>query len=118
MGTKFRQKGDVLDHVAGGAIAADDVVVMGDTIGIAEVDLATGETGAVAVEGVFEVPKTAGTAWAQGDSIDWDASAGEFHKGITPAAGDVAACGIAAKAAASGDTTAWLKLTPGTGTGS
>lgn len=115
MGTKYRQKGDIVDHVAGGAISADDVVVMGDSVGIALVDMASGETGAVAIEGVFEVPKTTGTAWAQGDKLDYDLSETEFHKGLVTAAGDIAGCAIAAKVAESADTTGWVKLAnPGT----
>lgn len=115
MGTKYKHEGDVLDHTAGSDISADDVVELGDSIGIALVDIANGEEGAVAVEGVFTVDKATGTAWSQGDKLDWDTSAGKFSKGITPASGDITSCGIAAADAASADATGLIKLTPGTG---
>lgn len=107
--------GEVIDYAnAGAAISAGDVVAAGDIVGIAMTDIAaTTGVGAVGIEGIFTVPKTAGTAWNQGDAIDWDASAGEFHKGVTPAAGDVVSAGIATVAAASAATTAQLKLLGG-----
>lgn len=119
MARKFKQKGDVLTYTnAGSAIAAGAVVAMADLVGIAEVDIAaTTGVGTVAIEGVHLVPKIAGTAWVLGDSVDWDASAVAFGKGITPAAGDVLLAAVAFQAAASGDTTAYVKLTPGAGTG-
>lgn len=111
MATNYRGEGKVIDYTAGGTIAAGDVVIAGDTVGIALVDMVSGDVGAVAIEGVFQVTKVAGTVWNQGDAIDWDASATAFQKGVTPASGDVVLCGIAVLAAASGATTASLKLT-------
>lgn len=113
MTTNYVGEGKVIDYVAGGTISAGDVVVTGDTVGIALVDMVSGETGAVAIEGIFTVAKTTGTAWVQGDAIDWDASASEFHKGVTPAAGDVVSAGIATAAAASAAATGQLKLLGG-----
>lgn len=116
MGTKFQQKGDVLTHTASGAISADDVIVIGDNVAVALVDIANGEDGSVAVEGVFEVAKATGTAWSQGDSLDFDASTEEFENGLSAVAGDVSNCAIAAEDAESGDALGRVKLTPGTGT--
>lgn len=117
MTTKYVGEGKVLDYAnAGAAIASGDVVVTGDTVGIALKDIpATTGVGPIAIEGVFTVDKTAGTAWVQGDSIDWDASASKFHKGATPATGDVLLCCVAAAAAGSAAVTGQVKLTPGTG---
>lgn len=119
MGSKYTQKGDVLtyENGSGSDISANDIVVMGDTVGIALVDIADGEEGSVAIAGVYEVAKAAGTAWSQGDVVDWDASAEAFDIGITPATGDVSGCGIAAAGAADADTTGYVLLTPGTGSG-
>lgn len=117
MGTRFKQPGNILEHVATAAIAVDAVVLMGGVVGIAETAIADTETGSVAIDGVFTVPRTTGadTAWVQGDKIDFDVSAGEFAKIAIPAAGDIVACGVAAKAAADADTTGEILLTPGTG---
>ena len=115
MATTYYQNGDVLDIVAAAAISSGDVVVSGDVIGIAVNDIANGDTGGIAVEGVFQVTKVAGEAWVVGDKIGYDVSATAFDKTFTGATGDVTNCGVAAKAAGSADTVAYLKLTPGSG---
>lgn len=113
MATTLVADGDVLSYVAGATIASGDVVVTGDTVGIALVAGVSGETIAVSIKGVFTVAKTTGTAWVQGDAIDWDASASEFHKGVTPASGDVVSAGIAYTAAASAAATGQVLLLGG-----
>jgi hypothetical protein len=54
-----------------------------------------------------------GTAWNQGDKLDWDVSEQEFHKGLSSALGDVTDCAIAAVDAASGDATGDVILIDG-----
>jgi len=63
---------------------------------------------------MFTMAKASG-ALAQGDKLDYDVSADNVAKGITPATGDVTNFGIAAAAAESGDATVPVLLTPGTG---
>ncbi len=115
MAKTYHQNGDVLDIVAGSAISAGDVVVSGDLVGIAVNDIASGDIGAIAVEGVFQVTKVAGEAWVVGDKIGYDLSATAFDKTFTGATGDVTNCGVAAVAAGSADTVGYIKLTPGAG---
>lgn len=112
MGTTFRQQGSVLTHITAGAVAVNEVLALADSIAVAlESAAGAGESISVAVEGVHVLPKTAGTAWAQGAALDWDASAGEFFPGIvTPAAGDIVGCAFAAAAALAGATTGLVKL--------
>ncbi len=116
MARTFVQPGKVITHAnsSGSDISAGDVVVMGVLVGVALVDIADGESGSVSITGVHTLAKTTGTAWAQGDVLDWDASAEEFQVTgtITPASGDVEECAIAAAAAASGDATGEVRLTP------
>lgn len=107
----YQGEGKVVNHTAGSAITAGDVVELGDSIGIALVDIANGAVGAVAIEGKFTVAKATGTAWSQGDKLDWDTSASNFGKGITEATGDISDCAIAAEDAASGAETADVILT-------
>jgi predicted RecA/RadA family phage recombinase len=117
MTTKFKQPGDNLDWTngTGSDVSSGQIIELGDSIAVALNDIPDTETGAVGVEGVYSVAKKSGTAWNAGDKLDWDKSASEFHKGITPATGDITGCAIAAADAASGDTTATVKLTnPGT----
>jgi predicted RecA/RadA family phage recombinase len=118
MATNYRQPGDSLDWTngTGSDVASGQLVAVGNTVGVALTDIADGASGVVGVEGVWEVAKATGTAWALGESVDYDVSAGNFGKGITPATGDVTKAGICAKAAGSAEATAWVKLTPGVGT--
>jgi predicted RecA/RadA family phage recombinase len=118
MTTKFLQQGDVLSYQnsTGSDINADDVVEIQNIVGVALADIPDGESGSVRVTGVFSLAKTSGTAWTQGDTLDWDTSEGEFHKGLTPSTGDITGCAVAAEDAASGDATGQVLLNrlPGT----
>lgn len=106
-------------NATGSDIASGAPVVIGSTIGVACVDIANGATGAVAIEGVFTLPKTAGSsghAIAQGDIMLFDISEGEFDiKTATDAAGDILGGAIAVTEAATTATTVDVKLCgPGT----
>ena len=71
---QYVQEGDYIDYTPGSDLSAGDVVVQGDLIGIAKGDIAANTLGALAVEGVFDVPKTTGvsTAITAGASVYWD----------------------------------------------
>ena len=120
MTTKYVQDGKVIQYAnAGSAIAAGDVVVMGNTIGIALEDIAaTSGVGSVAIEGVFaNIPKVTAAVFAQGEKLIWDVSAGKFDDAAaTPASGDVTGGAIAMVAGANLETTCTIKLTPGNNT--
>ena len=75
MGAKRVNEGGHVSHTPGGAVDAGDVVVVGSLLGVAERAIASGEVGAIAVEGVFDFPKTAGasTAIAAGAKAYWKA---------------------------------------------
>ncbi len=68
------QEGDVLDHLATADISSGDVVEMDSLVGIAASDILDTKVGAVIVEGVFELPKNAAQAFAQGEILYWDGS--------------------------------------------
>jgi len=92
----------------GTAIKSGDVVVVGDILGVAIVDIAaTTGTGTVQIVGVFDLPKTDAAVIAQGEMVIWDITAGSFDdKNATPATGDVSGAAIAmeAKGATTGAT--------------
>lgn len=105
MATNYVQEGDVIQHTAAANITAGSVVKMGQILGVALVDIASGETGSVAIKGVYTVPKVTAAVIAQGESLTWDVSAGKFDdNAATPATGDVT--GAAAVAAESAGNTA------------
>ena len=71
---EFVQQGNSIDHTPAGAITAGDVVVQGDLIGIAQIDCAADQLGALAVSGVFDIDKATGvgTGIAVGTKVYWD----------------------------------------------
>lgn len=71
---QFIQEGRSIDYTPGSAVSAGAVVVQGDLIGIAKVDIPANKLGALAVEGVYDVPKATGasTAISAGVNAYWD----------------------------------------------
>ena len=70
----FVQAGDQIDYTPGAAVAAGDVVVQGDLVGVAKQPIAANALGALAVSGVFDFPKAtgAGSGIAAGATVYWD----------------------------------------------
>lgn len=117
MATNFIQNGCTLDYTAGADISSGSVVVMGQLIGVALTDIASGAVGALAVDGVFEVPKVAGAVIGAGESVIYDVSASAFDDNqATSASGDVSGACVAVEAAGNGETTVKVKLNVGLGT--
>jgi len=118
MASNFVESGDIRQHTAAAAISSGDVVVIGQTLGVALVDLAIGETGSVAMSGVFTVPKVTAAVISDGEDLTWDVSAGKFDdNAATPASGDVTGPpAVAWGSYTSSDTTMQVKFTgvPGT----
>jgi predicted RecA/RadA family phage recombinase len=100
----YVQEGEYLDYTAGSAIAAGDVVVIGSLVAVAPRPIASGETGAVAVDGVYSMPCASGATGAQGSAISWYATSGVAHATTGTAAGKLA------KARAASDTTVHVLL--------
>lgn len=102
---KYIQKGNTIDYTATAAIAAGDVVSLGSRIGVAAGDIPAGAVGALSVEGVFEIDKTASLAIAVGDAVYFNAAS----KTVTKTNTDVPA-GWAVAAAAAADTVVRVKI--------
>lgn len=117
MATNYVKDGAVVDYTnAGSAISSGDVVVMGNIIGVALVDIANGDTGSVAIEGVFTVPKVSAAVIAIGESVIYDVSASAFDDNLaTPATGDVSGNAVAMEAKGAATTTIDVKLNVGVG---
>jgi len=105
----FVQPGKVLNVTLSGTVAAGDVVEAADLIGVAESGGVSGDVIAVALEGVCEVAKVAGTAFNQGDVLYWDADPGNLTKTAT----GNKPIGYAFEAALSAATVAKVLLAPG-----
>lgn len=86
------QKGMYLDYTAGSDIAAGDVVVIGSLVGVAPRPIANGDTGAVAVEGVYALPKPSSGSGSETIS----AGALVYYYAASGIANAAAATGVAA----------------------
>lgn len=106
--TNALQTGDVIDYdVPNGQLTVSGgVVVMGATAGVAATTNTPGQRCAVYMRGVFELPKTAGAALAQGAKVYWDAGAGV----VTATAAGNTALGFMAYAAIAAATKAAVNL--------
>jgi predicted RecA/RadA family phage recombinase len=94
----FVQEGGAVDYTPSADVAAGDVVVQGDLVGVAGRPIAANTLGALAVGGVFDFPKATGTgkAIAAGKKVYWDATnkqATETSSGNTFLGKTVAAVG-------------------------
>jgi predicted RecA/RadA family phage recombinase len=104
----FKQDGDKWDYTPSSAVAVGDVVVLNDTIAVADRPIAANALGAVAVEGVFEMPKASG-AIGQGAVVYWDST----NSNVTTTSSGNKRAGKAAVAAASADTVVRVALNMG-----
>ena len=106
MTAKFIQDGESVDYTPGSAVAAGEVVVQNDLVGVAPVPIPANTQGALAVEGVHAFPKATGggTAIAAGVTCYWHSTVAN----ATSAGGVL--IGKAVLAAADADATVRIKL--------
>jgi len=107
--------GSTMQIAVGSARSSGDVVVENECVGVVAEDATTTEVPVMHIEGVFRLAKATGVINA-GDLVDWDVSAANVGKGITPATGDVENFGLAMETVVSGATYINVKLLPGFGT--
>ena len=68
---RFVQRGESIDYRPDTPVAAGDVIVQDNLIGIARLDIAAGTLGSLAVTGVFDVVKAEGQI-PVGAAVYWD----------------------------------------------
>jgi predicted RecA/RadA family phage recombinase len=104
----YVQDGDLIDYTPSSAVAAGDVIQVGKIVTVAPRPIAANKLGAVAVEGVWALPKPtgAGTDYAQGSKVYWYSS-----QAVTGVTGVQAGYVVAAPATT--DTTVKVLLFPG-----
>lgn len=71
MYARYVQKGESIDYRPSETVAAGDVIIIADLIGIARLDIAPDTLGSLAVAGVFNVVKSVGEI-ANGLAVYWD----------------------------------------------
>ena len=64
-----------IDYTPDADVTGGDVVVIGNTVFFAKLDIDADDLGALHVGGVWDVPKSTGTGetWTAGDTVYWDA---------------------------------------------
>ena len=67
----YVQEGNAIDYTPGAVVTAGQVIVQGDLVGIARLDIPADGKGSLAVDGVFDVPKATG-AITTGTKVYWD----------------------------------------------
>lgn len=74
---EFVQTGEAVDYTPGADVAAGEVVVQNDLVGVTKRLIPANQPGAVHVTGVYDFPKATGggTAIAAGKKVYWDAAA-------------------------------------------
>lgn len=88
----FIQSGDILEYTPETEpVFSGGVVQLGARIGVAVADILPGETGAVRVRGVVELPKAAGAALEMGAEVEWTGEAIAAGSGAGYAAAPAAA---------------------------
>lgn len=111
MSNTYKQPGNVIDYVAGTDISSGDLVKIGERVGVAAVDIASGDTGSVCVDGVHEVAKLSTDVVTQGALLYLDATELELTLTTDGPGSDVnILAGYAFAAAGNGETTVLVKL--------
>ncbi len=104
----FVSEGNSIDYTPAADVAAGDVVVQGELIGIAKTPIPANTPGALAVKGIFDLPKAtgAGTGIAVGTEAYWNTT----NKQVTATATGNKSLGKTIKAAAAADATVRVRL--------
>jgi len=108
----FVQDGNSIDYTPSTDVAAGDVVVQGDLVGVAKLDISANTLGALAVTGVFDFPKAEGSGEgiSAGATIFWNPTQQEASEEESAGDGTVL-LGKATKDAADDDATVRVRMT-------
>ena len=108
MTATYVHKGDSIDYTPAADVAAGDVVVQGDLVGIAKLDIPADTLGSLSLTGIFDVPKIGGPGMAitTGTKLYWDSA----NKYVTPTEIEGKYMGKAVADAGDNDATVRMKL--------
>lgn len=104
----FVQDGGSIDYTPGADVAAGAVVVQNDLVGVAKRPIAANTPGSLAVQGIFDFPKSTagGSAIGAGASVYWNAAG---QQATTTASGNKL-IGKTVKAVADADATVRVRM--------
>ena len=110
MKARYVQRGESIDYIPEADVAAGDIIKVGNLVGVAKLDIKAGELGALALTGVYEVAKAAGTAFAAGAEVGWHAAS---KKAVAAGASGSAKFGHAVADADAADGAVFVRLQQG-----
>lgn len=114
MANNYIKPGEHLTFTASADTASGAGVLLGTMLGVALTKVLNGASGEAAVEGVWELPKTAGAAINAWTRPIWDTATNTFiASGATT--GDLLNAVVAVETAASAATKVKVRLLPGAG---
>jgi len=114
MTARFIHDGDAIDYTPTADVAAGDVVVQEDLVGVAKLDIPADTLGALHVTGVFDFPKATGSGQSipAGVKVYWDDVAKQaFAAGGGSSSGGEKLLGKSVLAAGDSDATVRVRLT-------
>ena len=109
MKARYVQRGESIDYIPQKPVSAGDIVKLGNLVGVAKLDIAVGELGALALVGVYEI-ETGGAAIAAGEVVSVDPESG---KACAASAAGAVKFGHAVNAAAASDALVLVRLQQG-----
>jgi|GEM_PF-279896 predicted RecA/RadA family phage recombinase len=103
----YKHPGAIMDWENGTSadVSVGDVISLGTFCGVAQMDIADGDTGPVALSGVYEVDSVNNAGFSQGDLIYFDTVAKKATKDASKAF-----LGVAMRDKETAGTTAWVKI--------
>jgi len=103
----YVQEGSAIDYTPSSDVSAGDVVVQGELVGVARLDIKANALGALAVTGVFDFPKASGDGGiTAGANCYWDEA-----EGVAKTDSETGANKLIGKAvAAAGDTDTTVRV--------
>ncbi len=106
----FIHDGNSVDYTPGSAVTAGQVVVQGELLGVAKVDIPANALGALAVTGVFDFPKATGggSGIPAGAKVYWDVADNEAKTDDETGANKL--IGKCVRAAADADATVRIRM--------
>lgn len=103
----YKHPGAIMDWENGTSadVSVGDVISLGTFCGVAQMDIADGDTGPVALSGVYEVDSVNNAGFSQGDLIYFDTVTKKATKDASKAF-----LGVAMRDKETAGTTAWVKI--------
>jgi predicted RecA/RadA family phage recombinase len=109
----YKRPGHTMTYAHSAAVTSGQALVIGALLVVAAGSYAADESGEYAIDGVFELPKTTGTAMNAGQVVNFDTTENKLI-GTEPGFA-LMTCAVVMEDAASAATTVEVRLLPGRG---